>query len=204
MTRFVLVSPIQNIIFDFYGVLYYEDIEGFILDLINSKNYTQEQVSKLQPLNHFRPKNDQDWRQFATHLETTTGLQFERDDWAGRIWGKYTKPFSYSLSLLQKMRVLGLNAYYLTNIHQDNFVLRQEDELYKYFRGGLASCEANMRKPDSLIFQLLLSKYNLDPKCTLFLDDRAENISAAAEFGIKGILVKPNETNLEAEILNWL
>ena len=43
-------------------------------------------------------------------------------------------------------------------------------------------------KPDPKIYQILLDRYNIDPKHTAFFDDRVANVEAAEKFGIQGIL----------------
>jgi glucose-1-phosphatase len=46
------------------------------------------------------------------------------------------------------------------------------------------SYEMGMRKPDPAIFKLILNKYDLSPKRTLFIDDKKVNTDAAASLGI--------------------
>ena len=43
-------------------------------------------------------------------------------------------------------------------------------------------------KPERRIYGILLDRYGLDPAETLFIDDRAANIEAAAGVGIHGFL----------------
>ena len=60
-----------------------------------------------------------------------------------------------------------------------------------YFEKVYYSHELNMRKPEAGIFQYVLEDSNLLPHETLFLDDRAENLEAAASLGIATELVTP-------------
>jgi putative hydrolase of the HAD superfamily len=41
-----------------------------------------------------------------------------------------------------------------------------------------------LRKPDEIFFQTLLAKHDLQPKYTLFIDDKKENTDAAAALGL--------------------
>jgi HAD superfamily hydrolase (TIGR01509 family) len=41
-----------------------------------------------------------------------------------------------------------------------------------------------LNKPEREIYSLLLERFSLDPKQTMFIDDRKENVVAAAELGI--------------------
>ena len=42
-----------------------------------------------------------------------------------------------------------------------------------------------MRKPDEQIFKTILSKYDLNPKKTLFVDDKKENTDMAEKLGFQ-------------------
>ena len=46
-----------------------------------------------------------------------------------------------------------------------------------------------MKKPDSRIYQILLTRYSLNPAECLFLDDREENLRAAALQGMQVELI---------------
>ncbi|WP_043535166.1 HAD family hydrolase [Actinomyces polynesiensis] len=45
-----------------------------------------------------------------------------------------------------------------------------------------------VRKPDPRIYRLMLDRFSLDPSATVFVDDVEENVRAADELGIQGIL----------------
>ena len=51
----------------------------------------------------------------------------------------------------------------------------------------VVSGEERVKKPDRRIFEILLERYELDPGETLFIDDREDNLRAAAALGIDGI-----------------
>ena len=46
-------------------------------------------------------------------------------------------------------------------------------------------------KPDKDIYEILLSRYKIDPKHALFFDDREENVEVAAKLGIRGVVFCP-------------
>ena len=62
-----------------------------------------------------------------------------------------------------------------------HFSKRLED----LFEGTYFSHEIAMRKPDTEIFQHVLNQEKLEPSETLFIDDSADNISAASALGLK-------------------
>jgi len=48
----------------------------------------------------------------------------------------------------------------------------------------VVSGEEGVGKPDPALFQILLERYALVPHQTVFIDDSAANVSAAAELGL--------------------
>lgn len=57
-------------------------------------------------------------------------------------------------------------------------------DFYQCFEKVYFSFEIGMRKPDSEIYLTLLNKHELQPKRTLFIDDKKENTDAAQALGI--------------------
>ena len=57
-------------------------------------------------------------------------------------------------------------------------------DFYRCFEKVYYSYEMGMRKPDTEIFTTILSKHDLSPKRTLFVDDKKENTDAAESLGL--------------------
>lgn len=55
--------------------------------------------------------------------------------------------------------------------------------------GIVVSGVEKVKKPDSRIYQILLTRYSLNPAECLFLDDREENLRAAALQGMQVELI---------------
>ncbi|MGW2584231.1 HAD family hydrolase [Streptomyces virginiae] len=49
------------------------------------------------------------------------------------------------------------------------------------------SCELGAKKPDPRAFEQALSEMSADPADAIFIDDKAENVSAAGRLGIPGV-----------------
>lgn len=81
--------------------------------------------------------------------------------------------------------------YVLATVNNESRVLNE----YRVARFGLAdsfqaffsSCYLGLRKPDPKIYQVALDVLQRDPEDTAFIDDRAENVAAAAKLGIQAI-----------------
>ena len=55
------------------------------------------------------------------------------------------------------------------------------------FKGVVVSGIEKTVKPDSKIYQILLDRYDLISKQSLFIDDKLENVLAAQKLGIYGL-----------------
>lgn len=62
-----------------------------------------------------------------------------------------------------------------------------------YFDGIVKSYEAGCMKPDRRIFDLVVSRFGIIPRETLFLDDSQANLDAASALGFHTLLVPPGK-----------
>ena len=67
------------------------------------------------------------------------------------------------------------------------------------FDAFFSSCYLGLRKPDRKIYQIALDVLQRDPERAVFIDDRPENVAAAASLGIHGIRYQGSE-QLAAEL----
>jgi putative hydrolase of the HAD superfamily len=67
------------------------------------------------------------------------------------------------------------------------------------FDAFFSSCYLGIRKPDRKIYQIALDVLQRDPEHAVFIDDRPENVAAAASLGIHGIRYQGSE-QLTAEL----
>jgi 2-haloacid dehalogenase len=82
----------------------------------------------------------------------------------------------------QGMRVLGL-----TNFSAEKWpAFCVENSFTDHFEGVVVSGEERLIKPDPRVFQNLLSRFELDPERTIFIDDRHDNIVAAQQLDMIG------------------
>ena len=87
------------------------------------------------------------------------------------------------LHQVQRHRLLAL-----TNFSAETYpVAQREFDFLGHFEGVLVSGEEKLKKPDEAIFRLLLSRYELEARETLFIDDVAHNCAAASAVGIQAI-----------------
>lgn len=91
-------------------------------------------------------------------------------------------------------------VYALTNWSAETFpYARKKFSFLKWFDGILVSGEENMKKPDPAIYELILSRYDINKDEVLFIDDSLKNVEAAVKTGIKSIHYK-NATVLKERL----
>lgn len=75
--------------------------------------------------------------------------------------------------------------YALTNWSAETFPRALEIfDFLHWFDGRVVSGEENTRKPHKEIYDIILTRFNLTPNSTVFIDDNLRNIKAAEELGI--------------------
>ena len=82
-----------------------------------------------------------------------------------------------ALSNINELHVAAIDA-----MVQDQF---GAEDMSSYFDHAFYSHEMGTRKPEKEIYQMVLDRKSLEPSRTLFIDDKLENVSAAAALGIK-------------------
>ena len=87
-------------------------------------------------------------------------------------------------TLIADLKAAGYKLYVLSNMSREFIDYLRQQPVYRHFDGEVVSCEEGVVKPQPEIFDLLLQRFDLNPADTLFIDDRKENVEAAAKKGI--------------------
>ena len=97
-------------------------------------------------------------------------------------------PIEENIGIMRELKKNNYSVYILSNFHQPAFEYIKENwDFIKEFNGGIVSCYCHYLKPQAEIYKLILKKYNLDPKETIFIDDTLINVTGCEEQGITGI-----------------
>jgi 2-haloacid dehalogenase len=92
---------------------------------------------------------------------------------------------SETVDILTELTDAGVACYALSNMEAETFPLRFERfPFLARFTGIVISGVEGMAKPDPQIFELLLDRFRLDARTTLFIDDNAGNLRPAAALGM--------------------
>lgn len=117
----------------------------------------------------------------------------EYEDLIRMYYGRWEEMLGYThtdtLQILEKLvndpdyRVLALTNWSGETFH----VARQKFEWLQWFEGIVVSGDEGMRKPFMEIYELLLSRYEVNPAEAVFIDDSLENVKGAQKAGLHGI-----------------
>ena len=86
--------------------------------------------------------------------------------------------------LIDELKAAGYKLYVLSNMSREFIDFLRKQRVYENFDGDVVSCEVGIVKPMPEIYDLLLERFDLAPAETIFIDDRKENVDAAAAKGI--------------------
>ncbi|HYY80955.1 MAG TPA: HAD family phosphatase [Actinomycetes bacterium] len=93
-----------------------------------------------------------------------------------------------TVELLAELRAAGVPLYALSNWSAETFgEARTRFRFIDWFDGLVISGEERLAKPDPEIFRLLLDRFRLDPRATVFVDDVPANVAAAAAAGLDAV-----------------
>ena len=87
-------------------------------------------------------------------------------------------------------------VYALTNWSAETFPIAKSLERFEFlnwFEGILVSGEEMMIKPQPEIFELILSRYNIDRTKAIFIDDNIRNVIASNALGLSAIHFQSSE-----------
>ncbi len=100
----------------------------------------------------------------------------------------FSGPIHESVDILMELKQRGYPLYALSNWNDETFqIALKEFPFLRMFDGRIVSGEVKLVKPDPAIYSLLLETYNLNPRESLFIDDRDENVVGARACGMESI-----------------
>ena len=128
---------------------------------------------------------DEYWRHFCDVLNA----QIEFDDWIHGWISIFGKLIQATFDCILDMKRSGLEVVALSNTNEVHVAHWQNHypDLAKSFDAIHVSNEVGMRKPESRIFEYVLSQHSVSAERAVFFDDKLENVQAAESLGIEGV-----------------
>ncbi len=142
--------------------------------------------------------------------DTSRELATQHPDFADEIavWGprfaEQLRPMPGMAELVRHLADRGVPLFAITNFSAEFWRAVRADHaaLFDRFAGIVVSGEERLTKPDPAIYHLALTRFGLAPAEALFIDDRADNIAAAAALGLATHLFADAGT-LRAALLDY-
>lgn len=107
-------------------------------------------------------------------------------EWDARMW---ITPNPAMLSWALSLKTHGILTAILSNIGDTvSKAIEREADWLSRFDLCVWSYQLRLAKPDPAIFRYTLDRLGAQPEESLFIDDRAENVNAATELGIKSLV----------------
>lgn len=94
------------------------------------------------------------------------------------------QPIPETEELIRELKAQGIKCYILSNMSEEFYAEISKFPVFDLFDGAVVSYAERVNKPDRKIYEIILSRYGLEPSETIFADDKAANTAAASEFGI--------------------
>ena len=201
---------IQNIIFDIGNVL----ASFRWKDLFKELGFTGDKFDRIAAATVQHPTM---WNEFDRSLmpdEEIIAKCIERaPEYEQEIRLLFSKTellveeYTYSYDWIKSLKEQGYSVYLLSNYGKTSFEAARDHGRLSFLPlvdGGVISYEVKIVKPEPGIYEALLAKYRLKAEESVFLDDRADNITAAEQLGFHGIVVESYKQAAEAlnQILN--
>ncbi len=191
---------IQTVISDLGGVIVFFDNQIFYEKMADFSPFAQEEIGKLafseSGLRESFDKGEISPQEFYTRAVQKLEANIDYD----KFFSLYNDVFSLNPPVLEIMKRLK-DKYKLillsnTDVMRFGFV-KQEFPEVMIFDEYVLSFEVGFMKPHPQIYREALKKAGTKAEECVFIDDREENIQAAEELALQGILFEKH-ANLES------
>jgi len=112
-------------------------------------------------------------------------------------------PIHESVDILMDLKRKSYPLYALSNWNDEKFrVALKKFPFLNLFDGYVVSGFEKLAKPDPAIYKVLLERFDLNPRETLFIDDRPENVAAARNLGMEAVRFT-SPYDLETDLVSY-
>ena len=186
---------IKNIIFDLGGVIFDYNPKSYIKEF-GYDNKTTELLFKevfwgkewmelaTKPTGTFKEiKNDIKTRipEYSKQID-----ELESGNWKSILTIKKDEE-----QFFKEIKSKGFKVYILSDLSKESYEYDINlSDIFQIADGATYSFEVGSNKPNTNNFTTLLTKYDLIPNESIFIDDNPNNIKTANELGIHGIVFK--------------
>ncbi len=188
------------------------DLGGVLLDW-NPRHLYRKLFADEAAMEHFLAtvcttewnKRQDAGRSFAEAVRELLPLHGDKIDliqaFGTRFHEMIAGPIEEAVEILAELRQRGVPLYSITNWSAETFPSQMARFAFlSWFEGIVVSGREGFIKPDPRIFRVLLERYGIAPESAVFIDDVADNATAASALGIHGIHFRSG-SQLRAELV---
>lgn len=117
-------------------------------------------------------------------------------------WHLFKTEISGAYEFILKLKEQSYGIYLLSNVGQRFYDFKDKFRVFNLFDSCFISSDYKLIKPDKDIYIKMLEINNLNPKESVFIDDRLINVKAASDCGINAILFNGNYASLIQNLKN--
>lgn len=152
-----------------------DEVERFLAEVCTWTWHTQHDLG--------RPMAETIPELVAQHPEHEAAIRIWHDRYHDMVAGEVPG----TSDVLRELHASGIRLFVLSNMPADVLHVLDRFEWLALFEGVVYSGREGVAKPDPAIYRLLVDRHGLDPATTAFVDDRQENVDAAAAVGFRAV-----------------
>lgn len=181
---------IKNVIFDVGKVLVEYDPDSY-MERLGFDLKTRQAVNQAMFQNPLWEESDRGKLSTEELLKkfVFNGKEYKEEiTKAYQMVGDTIELFPYSVAWIKELKQRGYRVYILSNYAEITYEQTKEKmEFLPYVDGAVFSFQCKWIKPEREIYEELCRKYSIEPRESVFLDDRLDNIEQARNLGFFGI-----------------
>jgi len=191
------MKNIKTVIFDLGGV-YFTDGTKRAIDIISQRwNLDQSKVADVfkgkigTAYRESQISHDEFWRQ----AKETLGIDAPMEELA-EIWLNGYVPIEGTVEIIKELKEKGYEILYLSdNVQERIDYIEEKYHFLQYFKSGVFSHIAGVRKPNPKIYQLALEESSNPAENCVYIDDKPNLLEEADKLGMATIaFVNADET----------
>jgi len=183
------MKNIKTVIFDLGGV-YFTDGTKRAIDIISQRwNLDQSKVADVfkgkigTAYRESQISHDEFWRQ----AKDTLGIEAPMEELA-EIWLNGYVPIEGTVEIIKELKEKGYEILYLSdNVQERIDYIEEKYHFLQYFKSGVFSHIAGVRKPNPKIYQLALEESSNPAENCVYIDDKPNLLEEADKLGMATI-----------------
>lgn len=195
---------IRNIVFDLGNVLINFKPEKFLLNFTNDTEKIEDFVKKIPrsktwfELDRGAISIEQAYQRFLKKYPKKRNMLFKFFN--NNYWMDMLTPIEENVKIVKDLKANDYNLYILSSFIKEAYsYIRSKYDFLSLFDGAVLSYQEGTIKPEKRIYKILINRYDLTPKESIFIDDHKIILKPAKNFGMNVIHYQPT-TDLREEL----